>query len=54
LCGSIFETFILSEIYKVFAHSGEEPPLFFRRDQTASTLTRIDPPLLMRMDPPRV
>ncbi|MEK7997043.1 MAG: ATP-binding protein [Planctomycetota bacterium] len=34
LRGSIFETFILSEIYKVFAHSGEEPPLYFWRDQT--------------------
>lgn len=32
--GSVFETFILSEIYKVFAHSGEEPPLYFWRDQT--------------------
>lgn len=34
LRGSIFETFILSEIHKIFAHSGEEPPLHFWRDQT--------------------
>jgi len=32
--GGIFETFILSEIYKAFSHTGEDPPLFFWRDRT--------------------
>jgi len=41
LRGSIFETFILSEMYKVFAHSGEEPPLYFWRDQTGHEVDLI-------------
>lgn len=32
--GAIFETFVFSEIYKAFAHSGELPPLYFWRDRT--------------------
>jgi len=41
LRGNIFETFILSEIYKVFAHAGEDPPLFFWRDQTGHEVDLI-------------
>lgn len=32
--GAIFETFIVSELYKAFAHRGEVPPLYFWRDRT--------------------
>ena len=32
--GAIFETFVLSELYKAFAHRGEVPPLYFWRDRT--------------------
>lgn len=32
--GNIFETFVLAELYKAFAHRGEMPPLYFWRDQT--------------------
>ena len=32
--GAIFETFVLSEFYKSFAHRGEAPPLYFWRDRT--------------------
>lgn len=32
--GNIFETFVLAELYKAFAHRGETPPLYFWRDQT--------------------
>jgi hypothetical protein len=34
LKGAIFETFVLSELYKAFAHRGETPPLYFWRDRT--------------------
>ncbi len=34
LRGPIFETFVLSELYKGFANLGEAPPLYFWRDQT--------------------
>jgi uncharacterized protein len=34
LKGAIFETFVLSELYKAFAHRGEDPPLYFWRDRT--------------------
>lgn len=34
LRGQIFETFIVSELFKSFAHRGETPPLFFWRDRT--------------------
>ena len=32
--GAIFETFVVSELYKAFAHRGGIPPLFFWRDRT--------------------
>lgn len=32
--GAIFETYVLAELYKAFAHRGERPPLFFWRDQS--------------------
>jgi predicted AAA+ superfamily ATPase len=32
--GAIFETFVLAELYKSFAHRGEAPPLYFWRDRT--------------------
>lgn len=32
--GHIFETFVLAELYKAFAHRGETPPLYFWRDKT--------------------
>ncbi|MDQ7032465.1 MAG: ATP-binding protein [Desulfonauticus sp.] len=34
LRGAIFENFVFAELYKAFAHSGEEPPLYFWRDRT--------------------
>ena len=30
--GGVFETFVVSELHKTFAHAGLEPPLFFWRD----------------------
>lgn len=32
--GHIFETFVLAELFKAFAHRGETPPLYFWRDKT--------------------
>ena len=32
--GAIFETFAISELYKLFANAGETPPLYFWRDKT--------------------
>lgn len=32
--GHIFETFVLADLYKAFAHRGETPPLYFWRDKT--------------------
>jgi hypothetical protein len=34
LQGPLFETLVVSEVYKAFAHRGERPPLFFWRDRT--------------------
>ena len=34
LRGQIFETFVVSELVKLFAATGHEPPLFFWRDQS--------------------
>jgi predicted AAA+ superfamily ATPase len=34
LRGPVFETFVVSELYKAFAHRGEAPPLYFWRDRT--------------------
>lgn len=39
--GGIFETFVFSEIYKAFAHAGEEPPLFFWRDRTGHEIDLV-------------
>ena len=41
LRGSIFETFILTEIFKAFSHAGLEPPLFFWRDHTGHEIDLI-------------
>jgi len=41
LRGGIFETFILSEMYKAFAHTGEAPPLYFWRDRTGHEVDLI-------------
>ncbi len=32
--GSVFETYVVSELIKAFAHRGEIPPLYFWRDRT--------------------
>lgn len=32
--GAIFESFVVSELYKAFSHRGEIPPLYFWRDRT--------------------
>lgn len=32
--GAIFETFVVSELFKLFVHRGETPPLYFWRDRT--------------------
>jgi predicted AAA+ superfamily ATPase len=32
--GAVFESFVLSEIYKNFVNRGEQPPLYFWRDST--------------------
>ncbi|MBU1169531.1 MAG: ATP-binding protein [Proteobacteria bacterium] len=34
LKGHIFETFVVAEYFKAFAHRGETPPLYFWRDQS--------------------
>ncbi len=34
--GNIFETFIVSELYKRIAHTGTIPPLYFWRDRTGN------------------
>lgn len=34
LYGSIYETFVISEILKAFVHRGERPPLYYWRDRT--------------------
>lgn len=36
LIGSIFETFIFTELYKNFSHSNEKLPLYFWRDRTGN------------------
>ena len=36
--GSIFESFIFSEIYKNFIHQGEEAPLYFWQDRTGNEI----------------
>jgi len=34
LKGSIFESFVIAELYKAFSHLGEVPPLYYWRDRT--------------------
>jgi predicted AAA+ superfamily ATPase len=41
LRGAIFETYVLAEFVKAFAHLGERPPLFFWRDQTGHEVDLI-------------
>ena len=41
LKGGIFETFILSNLYKLFTHAGEVPPLYFWRDLTGHEIDVI-------------
>ncbi len=41
LRGAIFENFIFSELFKAFAHLGEEPPLYFWRDRTGHEIDFI-------------
>ncbi len=41
LRGAIFENFVFSEIFKAFAHRGEEPPLYFWRDRTGHEIDFI-------------
>ncbi len=41
LRGAIFENFIFSELFKAFAHRGEEPPLYFWRDRTGHEIDFI-------------
>jgi len=36
--GNIFETFVVSEVYKSFTHQGLEPPLYFWRDRTGNEI----------------
>ncbi|OHD67941.1 MAG: hypothetical protein A2W19_06750 [Spirochaetes bacterium RBG_16_49_21] len=38
LYGNIFETFIISELYKRISHTGEIPPLYFWRDKTGNEI----------------
>ncbi len=38
LYGNIFETFIVSELYKRIAHTGTSPQLFFWRDRTGNEI----------------
>ena len=32
--GAVFETYVVSELFKAFTHRGEMPPLYFWRDRT--------------------
>lgn len=41
LYGSIFETFIISEMHKRIAHTGETPPMFFWRDKLGAEVDLI-------------
>jgi predicted AAA+ superfamily ATPase len=41
LFGSIFETFIINELYKRIYHLGEKPPLYFWRDKTGNEVDLI-------------
>jgi len=39
--GAIFESFVISEAYKAFAHRGEVPPLYFWRDRTGHEVDMV-------------
>ena len=39
--GAIFETFVVSGIYKLFTHAGERPPLYFWRDHTGHEIDML-------------
>ena len=41
LWGNIFETFIISELYKRVWHTGENPPFYFWRDKTGNEVDLI-------------
>ena len=41
LWGNIFETFIISELYKRVYHTGEKPPLYFWRDKTGNEVDLV-------------
>jgi len=41
LWGNIFETFIISELYKRVHHTGENPPFYFWRDKTGNEIDLI-------------
>jgi len=41
LWGNIFETFIISELYKRVYHTGERPPFYFWRDKTGNEIDLI-------------
>lgn len=41
LFGNIFETFIISELYKRVYHVGEKPPFYFWRDKTGNEIDLI-------------
>lgn len=41
LFGNIFETFIISELYKRVYHTGEKPPFYFWRDKTGNEIDLI-------------
>ncbi len=41
LFGNIFETFIISDLYKRIYHTGEIPPLYFYRDKTGNEIDLI-------------
>jgi predicted AAA+ superfamily ATPase len=41
LWGNIFETFMISELYKRVYHTGEKPPFYFWRDKTGNEIDLI-------------
>ena len=41
LRGAIFETFVVSGIFKLFAHHGEKPPLYFWRDHAGHEIDLV-------------
>jgi len=41
MAGAFFETYVVSEIYKSFINTGQEPPLFYFRDKNAREIDLI-------------